>query len=77
VEGAAARAKTCNNATNGSSPERPILGYRVLGVTLSGGKQSGTGGHPHLGIVGHGVVATCSSNDELLRCSSALGVGGA
>jgi hypothetical protein len=70
------RGRRHGGTTVGSSSELPIFGYGVLGVTLSGRKWRGTGGRPHLGIVGHGEVATCSCDNELLRCSSALGVGG-
>jgi hypothetical protein len=77
VEGAAVQAVACGGAIVGSSPEWPILGYGVLGATLSSGKQRGIGGRPHLGIVGHGGATTCSCDDEFLRCSSAPSVGSA
>jgi hypothetical protein len=66
MEGAATRAKACGGATIGSSPELPILGYGVLGATLSGKKQRGTCGRPYLEIIGRGEVATRSRNGELL-----------
>jgi hypothetical protein len=77
VEGVAARAKACSVATVESLLERPILGYGVLGATLSGEKWRGIGGRPHLGTVRCGEAVTCLCDDELLQCSSAPNVGSA
>jgi hypothetical protein len=77
VEGATTQAKACCDATIGSLPERPILGYGVLGVTLSGGKRRGISGRPHLGSVGREEVATRSRNGELLFLKPGDGVGDA
>jgi hypothetical protein len=77
VEGAAARTKACSGATVGSSLERPILGYGVLGAMLSGEKRRGTSERPHLGIVGCEEVVACSHNSELLFLKPDDGVGDA
>jgi hypothetical protein len=65
------------SAMAGALPERLISAPSALGVTVSGGKWSGGGGLPHLGFDGHGEAATCSHDNELLRCSLILGVDGA
>jgi hypothetical protein len=75
--GAAAWVKACGGSNIGSSPEQPILGNRVLGATLSGGKQRGTCGSPYLGIVGRGEVVAHSHNSELLFLKPGNGVGNA